>query len=180
MDAESTALLCREVKSSLSVEKVRFHKRVIWISAFTAFILFMGLASAFTILKVSPSRISPNQIVTITYTSQGESMIDRIEVTAPDGTLYVKDYDPDIYLSDGESRVEKFGTGVAGWSPEASTALEGWYKVVVICRDPPYNAEDYFDVSRQFYVPEFTAVAVALAALGFGVYAVLRRFKGPT
>jgi hypothetical protein len=132
---------------------------------------------AFSTLQVSPSRVSPNEAVSIIYTSPGDTAIDKIEVEGPDGTIYVKDYDPDITLSDGEVFEEEFGTGVSGWSPDADTSEEGWYHVVVHAGDPPYRPEDYFDVSRQFYVPEYAIATAAIIGLGFSLYLIARKFK---
>ena len=128
-------------------------------------------------LQVSPSRVSPDEVVSIIYTSPGDTAIDKIEVEGPDGTIYVMDYDPDITLSDGEVFEQEFGTGVSGWSPDADTSEEGWYHVVVIAGDPPFRPEDYFDVSRKFYVPEYPIATAAVIGLVFSLYLIARKFK---
>jgi len=124
-------------------------------------------------LTVSPSRVSPNGVVTITFTSTGDSLVKRIEVEAPDGTVYTKEINE--VLSDGETLQEEFGSGISGWTPNADTSDDGWYHVEVIGADGQFLEEDYFDVSRQFYVPEFATITAVITAIGFSAYLLTKR-----
>jgi len=137
--------------------------------------LLISTVYAFGSLNVSPPRIPQGEKVTIVFTSSGTNRIDKIEVTGPDGTIYVKDYNPDQIFTDGQQLIEEFGTGIGGWTPSADTSKEGWYKVVLIGYEPPYRQEDYFDVSRQFYVPEFALPSIILTVVGFALFNVKHR-----
>jgi hypothetical protein len=145
------------------------------IAGITISLMLLSTAHAIGTLTLNPRRISPNGMVTITFTSSGNNRIDRIEVEAPDGTLYVKNYNPDVLLSDGQQLIEDFGTGVSGWGSSADTSDEGWYHVVLVGYDGQYEGEDLFDVSRQFFVPEFGLAAAIPTAIGFALYLVNRR-----
>jgi len=136
-----------------------------------ALLLMASTVQAAIWVRVEPSKIPPNEKVTIIITAtSGNNIIDKIVVTDPDGTTYTKDYDPNILLKEGESLLEVFGTGVTEWSPIADTSTEGWYSVVVWGYSPEeVKMENKFDVSRYFFVPEFALPSILVIVVGFAL-----------
>jgi len=156
-------------------------KRLILLSLgiMASLLVVAGIVQAAVWVKIEPSKIPPNEKVTITVTATvGNNIIDKIVVTDPDGKTYTKDYNPNPLLNEGESLSGDFGTGVTGWSPDADTSTEGWYSVVVWGYSPEeVKMENKFDVSRYFFVPEFTLPSVVFTALCFALLNVMHRIK---
>lgn len=149
-------------------------------------LMFIGQTFAQPSLTLDRYKIGLNEKVKITITSNMDgTTVDKITVIfdsgGPDEKSFVKDYDPDKTANNGEKLEEYFGTGVPGWSPDADTSKEGWYKIIVEGTEPNSNPGPtaiYFDVSRRWYVPEFGVASVVATAIGFALFTVIRRKIG--
>jgi len=152
------------------------------------FLVSLTPVGAVNTLEASPSEIFPNEKVTVTFTSSGSTQIDKIEIIGPDGTSYMIDYSPNVELSDAETLVEEFGTGVSGWNPAADTSKEGSYTIALTSASPSYQVTAEFYVAVGFYfpeygnrverfsVPEFSFPAFVFTILGFALLNIKRRF----
>lgn len=127
---------------------------------------------------VNPSTIPANGMITFTVSCDVKfDAISPLTVTDPNGIVYTYQ---GAYPQDTYSWTIQFGTGVAGWSPAASTAVPGDYYIygwVDIIIGGPHNLHSKVVVNGDFWqTPEFESI-IAASSLGLVGIALIKRRK---
>ena len=156
----------------------------------TALITFPVFANPGIACSANPSKIPPNGVTTITVTyiqqpgDPASTSFTTIDVRDPGPDGIQGNADDTVHtwvgaipgtITNGQSWTFQYGTGVADWSPAATSQYDGYY--YIHAQGTNVNNSGHFDASADFSlsVPEFAAAAMIISSIGFITFSIFRR-----